>query len=137
LRTSTDSARVRAAWEARKQIGPVVADDLREIARLRNEAARAVGFADFWHAQLLLDELDPEQLVERLDQVEASTRQPFEAMKADLDRHLAQRFGIDSSGLRPWHYGDPFFQETPEVFAPPADPLFTEQNVVELAAQTY
>src|SRR5262249_21269986 len=56
LRGSTDSARVQAAWEARKQIGPVVATDLRHLAHLRNEAARAIGFPDYWHAQLLLDE---------------------------------------------------------------------------------
>jgi peptidyl-dipeptidase A len=137
LRTSTDKARVRAAWEARKQIGPVVADDLRAITHLRNEAARAVGFPDYWHAQLLLDELDPDRLVETLEQVEAATRQPFQAMKADLDRHLAQRFDIAVADLRPWHYGDPFFQETPEVFAPPADPLYADLDVVALAAETY
>jgi len=137
LRTATDSARVRTAWEARKQIGPVVADDLRQLARLRNEAARAVGFPDYWHAQLLLDELDPERLVETLNQVEAATRQAFQAMKSDLDGHLAQRFAIDPGKLRPWHYGDPFFQETPEVFAPPADPLYAEHDVVALAAETY
>jgi peptidyl-dipeptidase A len=137
LRTSLDTAQLRAAWEARKQIGPVVADDLRQLAHLRNEAARAIGFADYWHAQLLLDELDPKRLVNTLDQVERATRQPFEAMKADLDRHLARRFNVEHRDLRPWHYGDPFFQETPEVFAPPADPLYIEQDVVELAAETY
>jgi peptidyl-dipeptidase A len=137
LRTSTDSARVHAAWEARKQIGPVVADDLRAITHLRNEAARAVGFSDYWHAQLLLDELDPDQLVQTLELVDVATRQPFQAMKADLDRHLAQRFNVDAGDLRPWHYSDPFFQETPEVFAPPADPLYADQDVVALAAETY
>ena len=137
LRASTDSGRVRAAWEARKQIGPVVADDLRQLAHLRNAAARAVGFPDYWHAQLLLDELDPGRLAETLAQVEAETRQPFQAMKADLDQHLAKRFGVDARDLRPWHYGDPFFQETPEVFAPPADPLYAEHDVVGLAAETY
>jgi peptidyl-dipeptidase A len=137
LRTSTETPRVRDAWEARKQIGRVVADDLRNLAHLRNEAARAVGFVDYWHAQLLLDELDPDRLVQLLDEVDTSTRQPFKAMKADLDRHLAQRFGVKQSELRPWHYADPFFQETPEVFAPPADPLYAEQDVVGLAAETY
>jgi peptidyl-dipeptidase A len=58
-------------------------------------------------------------------------------MKADLDRHLAARFGVALADLRPWHYGDPFFQETPEVFAPPADPLYAVHDVVELAAETY
>jgi peptidyl-dipeptidase A len=137
LRSSVDTARVRAAWEARKQIGPVVASDLRRLAHLRNEAARSVGFPDYWHAQLLLDELDPDRLVKTLDEVEASTRGSFTAMKADLDRHLGERFGVPVSSLRPWHYGDPFFQETPEVFAPPADPLFAEHDVVGLAAETY
>jgi peptidyl-dipeptidase A len=137
LRASTDSARVEEAWRARKQIGSVVADDLRQLARLRNLAARSIGFADYWRSQLELDELDPEELTDTLDQVEAATRKPFRAMKADLDRHLAQRFKIKQRDLRPWHYADPFFQETPEVFAPPADPLYAAQDVVELAAESY
>ena len=137
LRSSTDSARVEAAWEARKQIGSVVAEDLRQLADLRNEAARAIGFPDYWHAQLLLDELDPNRLLDILDQVDSATRRPFRAMKRDLDRHLARRFGVRQRDLRPWHYADPFFQETPEVFAPPADPLYAERDVVELAAETY
>jgi peptidyl-dipeptidase A len=137
LRVSREPGRVRAAWDARKQIGTAVADDLRALARLRNEAARAIGFPDYWHAQLLLDELDPDGLVRILDQVDSATRRPFEAMKADLDRHLAERFNVSARDLRPWHYGDPFFQEAPEVFAPPADPLYADRDVVGLAAETY
>jgi peptidyl-dipeptidase A len=137
LRTSVDSSRVAAAWEARKQIGPAVADDLRQLARLRNEAARAIGFQDYWHSQLLLDELDPDELTDILDEVERRTRAPFQAMKRDLDSHLARRFNIAQSELRPWHYADPFFQETPEVFAPPADPLYARSDIVEFSAETY
>jgi peptidyl-dipeptidase A len=137
LRTSTDSARVEAAWLARKQIGSVVAHELRALAHLRNEAARTIGYADYWHAQLELDELDPTGLVETLEAVDRATRKPFKAMKADLDRHLAKRFNIGQRQLRPWHYADPFFQETPEVFAPPADSLYVDRDVVELAAETY
>jgi peptidyl-dipeptidase A len=138
LRTSDDSARVQEAWEARKQIGVCVGDELRHLAELRNEAARAIGFSDFWHAQLELDELDPDGLVTILDEVDRSTRAPFRAMKRELDKHLVQRFRLKSrKALRPWHYSDPFFQETPEVFAPPADPLFVDKDVVQLAAQTY
>lgn len=137
LRTTTDSTRAESAWDARKQIGPVVADDLRHLAEERNEAARAIGFADFWHAQLLLDELDPDRLIDTLKEVDSNTQGPFRAMKGNLDEHLARRFGLDRKALRPWHYADPFFQEAPEVFAPPADPLYANQDVVELAADTY
>ena len=137
LRTSTVSEAVKQAWEARKQIGRVVADDLRQLARMRNEAARAIGFQDYWHSQLLLDELDPDQLIQTLEDVDDRTREPFNAMKRDLDAHLAERFNVQPGELRPWHYADPFFQETPEVFAPPADPLYANADVVELAAETY
>jgi peptidyl-dipeptidase A len=137
LKASVDSARVQAAWDARKQVGGVVANDLRQLAHVRNEAARAIGFDDYWHSQLLLDELDPARLIQTLDEVEARTRKPFQAMKRDLDSHLARRFKIAQRDLRPWHYADPFFQETPEVFAPPADPLYAESDVVEFSAETY
>lgn len=137
LRQSTDDQQVKGAWEARKQIGRAVADDVRRLAKLRNEAARAVGFPTFWHQQLTLDELAPVRLVETLEAVDSATVQPFTAMKAELDRHLSERFDLPVEMLRPWHYADPFFQETPEVFAPPADPFFTDKDVVEVAAQTY
>jgi peptidyl-dipeptidase A len=137
LRVSVDSGRVQAAWEARKQIGSVVGEELRALARLRNEAAQAIGYVDHWHASLLLDELDPEALLTTLEEVEVATRRSFRAMKADLDRHLARRFKLAQRQLRPWHYADPFFQETPEVFAPPADPYYVDHDVVELAAESY
>jgi peptidyl-dipeptidase A len=137
LRSDVHSTRVQSAWEARKQIGSVVADDLRRLAHIRNEAARAIGYTDYWHAQLLLDELDPDRLLATLEEVDRATSTPFNAMKADLDRHLARRFDVAERELRPWHYADPFFQETPEVFAPPTDPLYAERDIVELAAETY
>ncbi len=137
LRASRDGERVRAAWEARKQVGRVAAADVRRLAELRNAAARAAGFADFWHRQLLLDELDPERLGQTLAAVDRATDAPFRAMKADLDRLLAERFHVEPAALRPWHYGDPFFQETPDVFAPPADPVYAERDVVEIARRTY
>lgn len=137
LRTSEKSERVQQAWDARKQIGSVVADDLRRLAELRNEAARAIGFQDFWHAQLLLDELDPDRLLATLEDVDKKTQAPFRAMKSDLDSRLVDRFDVPTEMLRPWHYSDPFFQEAPEVFAPRADPLYANQDVVEHAAETY
>ena len=45
LRESDDSSERREAWEASKTVGAAVADDVRELARLRNEAARALGMS--------------------------------------------------------------------------------------------
>ena len=43
LRTSQDGEQRRRAWEASKQVGAAVADRVRDLARLRNEAARSLG----------------------------------------------------------------------------------------------
>src|SRR2546426_1187297 len=60
-----------------------------------------------------LDELDERELFGLLDELERGTRPLFEAYKRDLDGRLARRFGTPVEDLRPWHYGDPFFQEAP------------------------
>ena len=48
LRESTDGDEVRRAWEASKQIGAQVADRVRRVVRLRNQAAQAMGFANYY-----------------------------------------------------------------------------------------
>ena len=40
LKTSTDSQKLEAAWRSSKAIGTAVAEDVRRLAKLRNEAAR-------------------------------------------------------------------------------------------------
>src|SRR4029079_4065758 len=44
LKTSTDKDRRKAVWEASKGVGSVVEKDLKELVKLRNEAAKKLGF---------------------------------------------------------------------------------------------
>jgi peptidyl-dipeptidase A len=116
LRTSQDSARRRAVWEASKAVGPLLAPDLIKLARLRNRAARQLGFKDFHVLQLALAEQSQEQVLKLFDELDALTRQPFHAAKAEIDAALARRCGVGVDQLRPWHYHDPFFQESPAIY---------------------
>jgi peptidyl-dipeptidase A len=113
LATSADSESCRRAWEAVKQVGAEVAPELLELVRLRNESARALGFANYYSMRLELDELDETELFALLDELERGTAPRFAVYKAELDRGLAARFRIAPGELRPWHYADPFFQEAP------------------------
>ncbi len=115
LRTSDDVDERRAAWSAAKQIGPEVADRIRELARLRNQAAQALGARDHFALALATSELDEDRLFATLDDVDRATAAPFAEWKHDVDERLATRFGCRVADLRPWHYDDPFFQ------APPAE----------------
>jgi peptidyl-dipeptidase A len=137
LRESDDVGERREAWEAAKTVGAEVADRVRELARLRNEAARSLGFRDWFALSLATDELDEGKLLQTLSEADRATAEPFGRWKSALDARLAARFGCDISELRPWHYADPFFQEAPPEGSVDLDPLFKGQDVVELARRTF
>jgi peptidyl-dipeptidase A len=137
LRASDDVAERREAWEAAKTVGAVVADDVRELARLRNEAARTLGHRDWFSFSLSLDEVDEGKLLATLEAADQATREPFARWKAALDERLAARFGCTEGDLRPWHYADPFFQEPPAEGSVNLDPLFAGKDIVALSRRTF
>ena len=137
LRRSDDPAERREAWEASKTVGAEVASDVRELARLRNEAARGLGYRDWFALSLQTDELDERKLIETLAEADRATAEPFARWKGALDEKLASRFGCAVSELRPWHYADPFFQEPPPDGSVDLDPLFADQDVVALGRRTF
>ena len=47
LKDRTDSAERKQAWLASKQVGAVVADDIIRLVKLRNRAAKKLGFENF------------------------------------------------------------------------------------------
>jgi peptidyl-dipeptidase A len=137
LKKSTSSERLQAVWEASKAVGAEVADELRELVRLRNQAAVKLGFKNFHALQLYLNEQDGGQLLALFDELDGLTREPFRAAKADLDARLARRSGIAAADLRPWHYHDPFFQTTPDVSGTDLDAPFARADVVALCRDFY
>jgi peptidyl-dipeptidase A len=137
LRQSDDAAQRQEAWEASKTVGAEVAADVRELARLRNEAARGLGHRDWFALSLSTDELDEQKLIETLGEADRVTAEPFARWKGALDARLASRFGCSVQELRPWHYADPFFQEPPPDGAVDLDPFFEDQDIVALARRTF
>jgi peptidyl-dipeptidase A len=136
LRTSTDSARRQAVWEASKAVGTILAPDVIKLARLRNQAAKQLGFKDFYVMQLALSELNKEQLVKLFDELDALTRGPYHAAKAEIDAALAKQCGVRVEDLRPWHYHDPFCQEAPAVYGD-FEPGYRKIDTVKLVRAFY
>ncbi len=137
LRTSDDEVRRRGAWEASKQVGEAVAGQVRELAALRNEAARALGFRDHFALALATSELDEDRLLATLDEVDRATREQFSRWKGQLDQVLATRFGIDGADLGPWHMDDPFFQDPPVSGSVDLDSVFADSDLEALTARTF
>ena len=133
LKTETDSEKRKEAWLASKQVGGVVADDLIRLVKLRNEAARKVGFDNFHTLSLTTSEQKVEDLDRILDELEELTNVPFAELKAELDSRLADMYDVKAEDLTPWHYHDPFFQETPLVYDLDLDAYYQNQDVKDLA----
>lgn len=132
-----DSELRQEVWEAHKELGPLVAPSIRELARLRNQAARKLGYPNFHRMSLTLNEIDPDWLYGMLDDLAQMTDEPFRRLKADLDAELSERFNVPAEDLRPWHYSDLFFQRPPKIGDTDFDQFFADQNLEALATKTY
>jgi peptidyl-dipeptidase A len=108
LRASGDSDLRREAWEASKSVGRDVEGVVRELARLRNDLARAEGYENHYARSLDLQEIGAAELARIMDGLQAATDVPFRNLKRRLDADLEERFGIKE--VMPWHVSDPFFQ---------------------------
>jgi peptidyl-dipeptidase A len=137
LQTSRNSEQLLAVWEASKKVGAEVAPELRELVALRNQAAKQLGFKNFHALQLYLNEQNGDDLIKLFDELDNLTRAPFQAAKADIDARLAKRCGIQPDELRPWHYHDPFFQETPAVLDADLDAPYRRADILALCRNFY
>jgi len=137
LATSDDPAERRAAWEAGKQVGAAVADDVLALVELRNRVATERGYRDWFAFALAGGDIDEAWLERTLDGVELATREPFGAAKAELDARQSARFGVAADELSPWHYGDLFFQRYDGEGEADLGPLLEGADTVGLTVATY
>jgi peptidyl-dipeptidase A len=137
LKESTDSELRQKVWEASKGVGAKVEADLAELVKLRNEAATQLGFKNFHALQLTLNEQDGTELIKLFDDLDALTKEPFTKAKADIDARLAKKLGVKVEDLMPWHYHDPFFQESPAVFEANLDAPYKNADIPKLCSDFY
>lgn len=137
LRSSRNREERKAYWLASKQVGAAVAADVVAVVKLRNEAARKLGFRDFFALQLALAEQDEAWLFKLFDQLDALTRQPFAALKARIDQVQAERLGCKPEELMPWDMSDRFFQEAPNLSDVDVDAPLRDKDLAALVATFY
>ncbi len=127
----------RAAWEALKQVGQKVAPMLIELAKLRNQIARQLGYENYYVMMLATDEQDPDEVLKVFDELAQQTEAPFLLMKRSIDAERARLFDISPRALQPWHYEDPFFQEAPAVRGVDLDLVVKGKDVQSVARTFY
>ena len=96
-----------------------------------------LGFANYHALQLFLNEQNGDDLIKLFDRLDELTREPFTKAKAEIDVVLARNCNVKVNELMPWHYHDPFFQETPSVFKADLDMVYAKQDIVRLTRDFY
>lgn len=140
LSAEKDSKKRQQAWEALKQVGQKVGPMLLDLARVRNEAARMLGFVNFWDMRMRLQDHDPDMVLNLFKDLKAKTDKPFADMKAALDGELAGTFGVAADNLMPWHYDNPFFQAAPPSPTLDLDVFYkdkTKEDIVAIGKKFY
>ena len=137
LTTEEDCRKRELAWRASKQVGDAIFDDLIELVKLRNKAARKVGFENYHTLSIVTGEQSVEELDRIFEELNQLTSEPFSRLKKELDRILADGYGIAPEDLMPWHYHDPFFQRTPLVYDLNLDIYYKDRDVKKLAEKYY
>jgi len=137
LKDSTDSAYRQKVWEASKTVGAAVSEDLRELVKLRNQAATQLGFKNYQEMMLTLNEQNGDEIIKLFDDLDKLTREPFAKAKGEIDALLAKKYMVDPAALQAWHYHDPFFQESPAVYETNLDAPYARADLLKLCREFY
>ena len=137
LKNEKNSAKRKKAWEASKEVGKAVASNVIELVKLRNEAARQLGYKNYYEMSLATNEQTVDEIVAIFDELKTLTDEPFKKLKSEIDAELAKKYGIKPSQMMPWHYQDRFFQEAPQIGSIDLDKYFKGKKVDELGRTFY
>jgi peptidyl-dipeptidase A len=137
LQTELDLEQRESIWKGQKALGDRVAPILVNLAKLRNQAARELGYSDYYELALTSTELDPKQVEAVFTQLQELTEEPFIRLHDKIEQVFVNRYNIDKSKIRPWHYEDLFAQSAPSIFEINLDRYYEKTDIPELAKNFY
>lgn len=111
LKNENDPERRKKAWEASKQIGPVLAPPILTLVKLRNECAKSLGYDNYFEMQLSLQEVDPKWLLKTFDALAQKSDRAYAKVLQEIEEKQKERFHAQELG--PWAWSEPFCQEDP------------------------
>lgn len=137
LQNSKNSDELKDAWMAHKKIGLEVSRDIIELVKMRNEAAKELGYKNYHEMSLSFGEQNPDDILKIFDELDGLTRDAFANLKKEIDTYLAKRDNINVNELMPWHFQNRYFQEAPKIYDVDLDKYYKNQNVVDLTTDYY
>jgi peptidyl-dipeptidase A len=137
LKKNTDSAYREKAWRAQKSLGNLSGPDIITLAKFRNQAAKELGFENYYLFAMELSELNAQDVESTFDELFILTEEPFKKIHDQIESIFSKRYGINKDEIRPWHYEDLFAQEAPGIFDINLDEYFTKVDIPKNAEKYF
>ena len=135
METETNPEVRKKAADAKIASGDLIADDLVELVKMRNDFAKKKGYDNYFDMKISEDyDIKPEELDKLLSDVAEQTKTSNEKVMAETKADLSKAFGIAPEDLRSYHYGL-ICCEDPEKAV--NDALKTKEQVVEISKKAY
>jgi len=136
LKEEKNPEKRKKVWEASKEIGKAMAPGILRLVELRNKAAVALGYPNYFSMMLQLQEVDEKWLFETLETLVEKSDKAYSEMLDGLKKEQAKKFGVKEEALGPWAWSDPFCQGDPLDVAE-LDELVDGVDFIEAAASFY
>ncbi|MCM1003126.1 MAG: M2 family metallopeptidase [Candidatus Gastranaerophilales bacterium] len=133
LQTETNPEIRKKAYEANIKAADLIAEDLKEFAKMRNAFALKKGFSNYFEYKLAEDyEVDMNDLSDLLEEVYSKSKDVIKTIIEDKQNELKKFFGVNE--LKSYHYGllldnDPA-KKVNECFR-------DKEQIVEISKTTY
>lgn len=135
METETDPNVRKKAADAKIASGDLIADDLVELVKMRNDFAKKKGFDNYFDYKISQDyDIQPKQLDKLLTDVAENTKAANSKVMSDRKRELAKAFGINEEDLRSYHFGL-LIGDDPEKAV--NDKIKSKEQVVEISKKAY
>ncbi len=136
LKKETLPLKRQEAWEASKEIGMLLSPKISELVKLRNEAAKSLGYSNYFQMQLDLQEVDEKKLFQLLEQIASRSDLAYQKALKYIEEVQSKQFATPINKLGPWAWSDPFSQEDP-LNRLELDSLLTHTDLIEASRLFY
>lgn len=135
METETDPAVRQKAADAKIESGDLIAEDLVELVKIRNDLAHKKGYDNYFDMKLIEDyDIKPEELDNLLNEVATNTSKSKETVMNGIKQDLSEAYGIAPEDLRSYHFGL-LTGEDPEKLV--NDEIKTKEQVVDISKKAY
>lgn len=130
--TETNPDIRKKAYEAKVKGGDLIAEDLIELVKMRNEYAKTKGYDNYFDYMIKEEyDVEPAFLDKLIDDVYSKAQPKIKALQEKRHKELKEFFGVDN--LEAYHYGL-LLDSDPEKGV---NEILINNNVEDLARKTY